>query len=98
MVTSNLATEWKSKEGSRSSGCNEAGTDPDLCLGKGDHGHEGDQSDQDSASSIITMRMMMMVRVVMLVIYLAHQIVFGKSILIPDLECKYKEHKHISPP
>ena len=40
-VSSNLATEWKSKEGSRSSGCNEAGTDPDLCLGKGDHGHEG---------------------------------------------------------
>ena len=64
MVTSNLATEWKSKEGSRSSGCNEAGTDPDLCLGKGDHGHGGDQSDQDDALSIITMRMMVMVRVV----------------------------------
>ena len=61
---SNLATEWKSKEGPRGSGCNEAGTDPDLSLGKGDHGQEGDQSDQDGASSIITMRMMVMVRVV----------------------------------
>ena len=36
MVTSNLATEWKTKEGTRGCSCNEAGTKPDLCLCKAD--------------------------------------------------------------
>ena len=46
------------------------------------------------AKVIMVMRVIRVIK--MLVIYLAHQIVFGKSILIPDLECKYTEHKHIS--